>query len=73
VAAGHGAAARRRRWCCSIGVGEEEREGGKGRRPNGPVGLLGQLGGMGEKATRSEERKRKLDFNFKLISRFRKK
>jgi hypothetical protein len=54
-------------------VGEEEREGGKGRRPNGPVGLLGQLGGMGEKATRSEERKRKLDFNFKLISRFRKK
>jgi hypothetical protein len=28
---------------------------------------------MGEKATRSEERKRKLDFNFKLISRFRKK
>jgi hypothetical protein len=38
----------RRQWrCCSADAGEEEREGGRGRRAGGLAGLLGRLGGMG--------------------------
>jgi hypothetical protein len=65
--------ARRQRRCCSAGAGEEETEGGRGHRLGGSAGLLGWLGGMGQKTTGPEERKIKIDFNFELISRFRKK
>jgi hypothetical protein len=49
------------------------RKGREGLRPDRPAGLLGQLRGegLGQKAT-GLGKKKKLEFNFELISRFRK-
>jgi hypothetical protein len=50
----------------------ERRKGREGARACGPVGLLGQLGEMGQMSIGPVKGKKKLEFNFELISRFRK-